>query len=121
MISQRRGNASGRGAVNYIGQDGLGNIRALVKYQWADIDAYQYDTCVFWWVNMSDTAPFPVGAPGAPAATENNYLYAGERWDPSLGLYYLRARVTIIPTPDASGTWTATVALVNPPGLHKYL
>ncbi|MFO1459481.1 MAG: VWA domain-containing protein [Verrucomicrobiota bacterium] len=123
LISQRRGNASGPGAVNYIGRDGLGSIRALVNTSGQISDAYQYDAfgiLVGQHVRYNGTL-VPVGAPGAPAATENNYLYAGERWDPSLGLYYLRARYY---HPDSGRFWNMdsySGSLSEPLSLHKYL
>jgi len=54
-------------------------------------------------------------------ATENNYLYTGEQYDPNCGFYYLRARyynasVGRFLTMD---TWKGSV--FEPYSLHKYL
>jgi len=54
-------------------------------------------------------------------ATENNYLYTGEQYDPNIGFYYLRARyynpsIGRFLTMD---TWPGS--MFEPMSLHKYL
>jgi RHS repeat-associated protein len=63
---------------SFYEDDGSGSIRPLTNTAGAVTDSYEYDAFGDE-VNSSGTTP-------------NNYLYPGERYDPDLNLYYLRAR-----------------------------
>jgi RHS repeat-associated protein len=55
------------------------------------------------------------------ASTANNYRYAGQQWDPDLGMYYLRARYY---KPSLGRFWTGDSYegdQSDPLSLHKYL
>ena len=86
LISQRQ--ISGT-LVTFYGYDGLGSVRFLTEGTGAITNTYAYD------------AYGTVIASNAPVA--NVYLYAGEQYDPDLGLYFLRARYY---APNAGRFWT---------------
>jgi RHS repeat-associated protein len=73
VVSQARGSV-----VNFYGYDAHGNVAFLTDATGAVTDTYEYDA----WGNL-------VGQTGS---TTNTRLYAGEEWDPDLGLLNLRAR-----------------------------
>jgi large repetitive protein len=73
LISQERGNAD-----SYYLVDGLGSTRGLTNASGVVTDTYAYDAF--------GNAIASVGG------TANNYLFAGEQFDPNLGDYYLRQR-----------------------------
>lgn len=58
--------------------DGLGSVRALTNDQGQITDTFDYDAFGNLLTSTGDTP--------------NAYLYTGERFDPDLGFYYLRAR-----------------------------
>ena len=102
LITETRGQET-----RYVITDGFGDTRALVDSGGAITDTFAYDA----WGNT-------VGRTGN---TPTTYLYRGERLDPNLGFYYLRAR-WMDPTvgrftqmDDFQGDAQA------PPSLHKYL
>jgi RHS repeat-associated protein len=64
--------------VTFYGYDGHGNTRFLTSSQGVVTDTYDYDA-------FGTVLAFT-------GATPNRYLYTGEQFDHSLGLYYLRAR-----------------------------
>ncbi len=66
------------GTQSFFGSDGNGNTRYLAGANGVITDTYGFDA--FGTVITSS------------GSTTNNYLYAGEQYDPTLGLYYLRAR-----------------------------
>ncbi|HEX8150503.1 MAG TPA: PKD domain-containing protein [Pyrinomonadaceae bacterium] len=106
LISQRR-LAAGQWAVSYYGYDGHGSVRLLTDAAGAVTDTYTYDA---FGTLVSRTG-----------ATPNEYLYAGERFDPETGFYYLRARYV---RPDTGRFWTMDSFEGNtsdPLSLHKYL
>ena len=53
--------------------------------------------------------------------TPNNYLFAGEQFDPDLGLYYNRARYLNVSTGRFISMDTDEGFRQEPPSLHKYL
>ena len=63
---------------SFFGYDGHGSTRFLSNTTANVTDSYDYDTFGM---------PIRSGGP-----TSNNYLYSGERFDASAGLYDLRAR-----------------------------
>ncbi|MBN1930451.1 MAG: PASTA domain-containing protein, partial [Desulfobacterales bacterium] len=73
LLSQNHG-----GVVSYYHYDGLGSTRALTSDSEEVTDTYTFDA--YGKLNSSS------------GITQNNYLFAGEQFDPNVGLYYLRAR-----------------------------
>jgi RHS repeat-associated protein len=65
--------------LSFYGYDGGGSVRQLTNASGTVTDSYNYDA----FGNLLN----PAGA-----TTPNNYRYRGEQYDPTLGLYYLRAR-----------------------------
>ena len=53
--------------------------------------------------------------------TDNDYLYTGEQYNESTGLYYLRARYMSLETGTFTTMDTYAGTLDNPVSLHKYL
>jgi YD repeat-containing protein len=73
LVSQNRG-----GKLSYYHVDGLGSTQALTDASGKVTDRYVYDAFG--------------RAIGQTGSTVNDYLFAGEQRDPSIGLDYLRAR-----------------------------
>jgi RHS repeat-associated protein len=69
---------SGTWVPNFYGYDGHGNVRFLTNTAAAVTDSYDHDAF-----------GMPISTSGT---TANNYLYSGERYDSSIGVYDLRAR-----------------------------
>ena len=69
---------NGAWAASFYGYDGHGSVRQLTNAAGAVTDAYDYDA----FGNLTNST----------GSTPNNYLFAGEQYDPALGLYYNRAR-----------------------------
>ncbi len=63
---------------SFYGYDGHGNVRFLTNNAGTVTDSYDYDAF-----------GMPITTTGT---TPNNFLYSGEQYDSTLGLYYLRAR-----------------------------
>ena len=66
------------GSVSFYGYDGHGSVRLLTNAAGSVTDTYDYDA----FGNLISRT----------GATDNEYLYTGERFDGNLGFYYLRAR-----------------------------
>ena len=102
LISQERD-----GKFSYYLTDGHGSVRALVNENGKVTDKYTYDA----FGNLISST----------GRTENDFLFAGEQFDPITGLYYLRARYmnpsvgTFISMDSYSGS------IDDPVSLHKYL
>jgi len=102
LISQKRGSLK-----SYYHYDGQLSTRQLTDASGNVTDTYTYDAFGLL-INRS-------------GATENNYMYTGEQYDPNVGFYYLRARYYN----QANGrfltqdTWPGNV--FEPMSLHKYL
>jgi RHS repeat-associated protein len=64
--------------TSWYGFDGHGSVRYLTSSTGAVTDTYDYDA----FGNLINST----------GSTANNYLFAGEQFDPDLGLYYNRAR-----------------------------
>jgi RHS repeat-associated protein len=64
--------------ISFYGYDGHGSVRQLTNSAGAVTDSYDYDA----FGNLTSST----------GSTPNNYLFAGEDFDPALGLYYNRAR-----------------------------
>jgi RHS repeat-associated protein len=98
------------GTTHYYGYDGQGTVRYLTSNAGTVTDSYTYDAFGIL------TEQLYVGSP-----TENLYRYAGEQWDPHLGMYYLRARYY---HPDTDRFWSMDTfegTQTDPLSLHKYL
>ena len=94
-------------ATSYYVFDGHGSVRALTNAAGAVTDTYDYDAFGIR-TQRSGTTP-------------NNYLFAGEQFDPDLSLYYNRARYL---NSSAGRFWTNDTFEGNefdPVTLHKYL
>jgi RHS repeat-associated protein len=105
LISQRP-TAQGQGP-SFYGFDGHGSVRFLTGSTGAVTDRYDYDA----FGNLISSI----------GATPNNYLFAGEQFDPALGIYYNRARYY----DQREGrfwsmdTWEGSI--YDPASLHRYL
>jgi RHS repeat-associated protein len=106
LISQRQ-LVGGAWGTSFYGYDGHGSVRYLTDSSGAVTDTYDYDA----FGNL-------VARTGS---TPNDYLFAGEQFDPNVGLYYLRARYL---NPAAGRFQTADTyegVRNDPPSLHRYL
>jgi RHS repeat-associated protein len=105
LISQRL-TANGQG-LSFYGFDGHGSVRFLTSSTGAVTDTYDYDA----FGNLITQT----------GTTPNNYLFAGEQFDPALGIYYNRARYY----DQRIGRFWTTDAWEGDPqsplSLHKYL
>lgn len=104
LIAQR---TVGSGVRNFYGYDGSGNTRYLTGTNAAISDTFIYDAFGTLLTSTGGTA--------------NDYLYAGEQYDPTLALYFLRARYLNAGT---GRFWTRDSFAGNisdPVSLHKYL
>jgi RHS repeat-associated protein len=94
-------------SLSFYGYDGHGNVRLLTNSAAQATDTYTYDA--FGQLLQST------------GSTSNDYRYSGEQLDPTLGLYYLRARYLQI---SCGRFWTADSHVGNgaePRSLHKYV
>ncbi len=102
-ISQTR---SGSG-TRFYQYDGQHSVRELTDAAGVVSDTYTYDAFGLLLARTGTTA--------------NDYLYAGERFDPNIGFYYLRARYYN----PASGRFLTVDpfdgSIFDPPSLHRYL
>jgi len=92
--------------VFYV-HDGHGSVRALTNATGAVTDTYDYDA----YGNLIHST----------GSTPNVYLFAGEQYDPDLGLYYNRARYL---NTNTGRFWTMDTFEgndVDPLSIHKYL
>ena len=102
LISQERD-----GKKSYYVYDGHGSVRALTGESGNVTDKYVYDA----FGNLISSY----------GSTKNDFLFAGEQFDPVTGLYYLRARYmnpsvgTFISMDSYEGS------IDDPVSLHKYL
>jgi len=99
-----------KGWVNeriYFVYDGHGSVRALTDQTGAVTDTYDYDA----FGNLIHST----------GTTPNNYLFAGEQFDPDLGLYYNRARYLNVSTGRFWNMDTDEGDDTDPLSLHKYL
>ncbi|HEY6248722.1 MAG TPA: RHS repeat-associated core domain-containing protein [Candidatus Angelobacter sp.] len=93
--------------LSFYGFDGHGSVRFLTSSTGAVTDTYDYDA----FGNLISST----------GSTPNNYLFAGEQFDPPVGIYYNRARYY----DERSGrfwsmdTWEGDPQA--PMSLHKYL
>ena len=101
-ISMERG-----GKTSYYLCDGHGNVRGLVNEEGTITDSYSYDA----YGNLLQ----------AEGETKNDFLYTGEQYNATTGLYYLRARYMN----PSTGTFISMDSyqgnIYDPISLHKYL
>jgi len=93
--------------LHYYGMDGHGSVRYLTDASGAITDTYDYDA----FGNLI----------AQTGTTANNYLFAGEQFDPALGVYYNRARYY---DERLGRFWSADTNEGNvqdPISLHRYL
>nr|WP_275994356.1 RHS repeat-associated core domain-containing protein [Argonema antarcticum] len=102
LISQQRGSEK-----SFYLVDGLGSTRGLTNAGGVVTDTYAYDA----FGNLISSTN----------NVQNNYLFAGEQFDRSLGDYYLRARYydESIGRFTRRDTWEGFLS--NPVSLHKYI
>src|SRR5208282_1387677 len=93
--------------TSFYGYDGHGSVRQLTNSSGAVTDSYEYDA----FGNLSNST----------GSTPNNYLFAGEQYDPALALYYNRARYFNSATGRFWGMDTEDGQDRDPLSLHKYL
>ncbi len=94
----------------YYGYDGHGSVRLLTDSNGSVTDTYTYDA---FGILIDETHT------GTP--TPNDFLFAGEQFDPSLGMYNNRARYLNVAT---GRFWTGDTYegdQSDPLSLHKYL
>src|SRR5579859_3592771 len=114
LISKYRqfvANNQGQTQISYYVYDGHGSVRALTSPTGVVTDTYDYDAFGNL-LHSSTTLSSP---------TPNNYLFAGEQFDPDLHLYYNRARYLNTTT---GRFWTMDSyegTDTDPLSLHKYL
>jgi RHS repeat-associated protein len=102
LISQVRGNVD-----SYYLVDGLGSTRGLTNASGMVTNTYSYDA----FGNLIASA----------GGTANNYLFAGEQFDPNLGDYYQRQRYYDTDTGRFTRRDTYEGNFEDPMSLHKYL
>jgi RHS repeat-associated protein len=93
--------------TSFYGYDGHGSVRQLTNTSGAVTDTYDYDA----FGNLINST----------GSTPNNYLFAGEQYDPALGLYYNRARYLNTTTGRFWSMDTDEGSDGDPLSLHKYL
>jgi RHS repeat-associated protein len=93
--------------ASFYGYDGHGSVRQLTSSAGAITDTYDYDA----FGNIVNQA----------GSTPNNYLFAGEQYDPALGVYYNRARYLNTTTGRFWSMDDVEGDLISPISLHKYL
>jgi RHS repeat-associated protein len=98
---------AGASTTSFYGFDGHGSVRFLTDPTGTVTDTYDYDA----FGNLI----------AQTGTTPNNYLFAGEQFDPALGIYYNRARYY---DQRLGRFWTVDSAEGSqdePATLHKYL
>ena len=102
LISQTRGDVTS----TYL-YDGHGGVRGMLNANGRFSDTYRYNAYGELMANKADT--------------ENHYLYTGEYYDGTSGLYYLRARYMNPSTGTFISMDTYEGSIYDPDTLHKYL
>jgi RHS repeat-associated protein len=92
--------------TSFYGYDGHGSVRFLTNSAGAVTDSYDYDA----FGNLINSS----------GSTPNNYLFAGEQYDPALSLYYNRARYLNTSTGRFWSTDTYEGKDKEPPSLQRY-
>jgi RHS repeat-associated protein len=105
-ISQER-LVNGAWVPSYYVMDGHGSVRLLTDANGNVTDSMDYDSFGNL-INQVGTTP-------------NNYLFAGEQWDPDLGFYYSRARFLNVQTSRFATMDLFEGNYKNPLSLNKYV
>ncbi|HKV40042.1 MAG TPA: RHS repeat-associated core domain-containing protein [Blastocatellia bacterium] len=92
--------------TSFYGYDGHGSVRQLTNATGTVTDTYTYDA----FGNLISST----------GSTPNVYLFAGEQFDPALGLYYNRARYLDTATGRFWSMDTYAGSSADPPSLHHY-
>jgi len=100
-------NGQSANSVTYFDYDGHGSVRALTDTTGTVTDTYDYDA----FGNLIHST----------GTTPNNYLFAGEQFDPDLNLYYNRARYLNVSTGRFWSMDTEEGDEQSPRSLHKYV
>src|SRR5579859_6138023 len=98
---------AGNWQLSFYGYDGHGSVRQLLSSTGAVTDIYDYDA----FGNLISST----------GTTPNNYLFAGEQFNPALGMYFLRARYYNASTGRFWSTDSFEGDPESPLSLHKYL
>ena len=98
---------NGTWTASFYGYDGHGSVRQLTNSAGVVTDSYDYDAFGNL-INSTGTTP-------------NNYLFAGEQYDPALNLYYNRARYLNTTTGRFWSMDSYEGDFRDPLSLHKYL
>jgi len=104
---EERQTISGALSTSFYGYDGHGSVRFLTDSTGAVTDTYDYDA----FGNLI----------ASTGSTPNNYLFAGEQFDPALGVYYNRARYLSTITGRFLTADQAQPDIRAPHTLHRYL
>ncbi len=99
--------AGGTATTRFYDYDGHGSVRALTDTTGAVTDTYDYDA----FGNLLHST----------GTTLNNYLFAGEQFDPDLNLYYNRARYLNTTTGRFFSGDPSEGSQDDPTTLHRYL
>ncbi len=102
LISQERD-----GKISYYLYDGHGSVRMLADEKGNITDTYDYDA----FGNLTNST----------GNTVNSYMYCGEQFDGTTGLYYLRARYMNPNTGTFISMDSYAGSIFEPVSLHKYL
>ncbi len=102
LVSQERD-----GKKSYYVYDGHGSVRALFNEEGKVTDRYVYDA----FGNLISSI----------GSTQNDFLFAGEQFDPITGLYYLRARYMNPSVGMFISMDSYDGSIDDPVSLHKYL
>ena len=106
-LLDERQKVGGTPTTSFYGYDGHGSVRFLTNNSGAITDTYDYDA----FGNLIASS----------GSTPNNYLFAGQQFDPDLGLYYLRARYLDTRTGRFWSQDPASGSPFDPESLHRYL
>jgi len=98
---------AGNWQPSFYGYDGHGSVRQLFNSGGVATDTYDYDA----FGNLVSST----------GSTPNNYLFAGEQFDPALNLYYNRARYLNTTTGRFWDMDTYEGHTSSPSSLHQYL
>ncbi|MGO9405344.1 MAG: RHS repeat-associated core domain-containing protein [Terriglobales bacterium] len=98
---------NGTWTASFYGYDGHGSVRQLFNSSGGVTDSYDYDA----FGNLISST----------GSTPNNYLFAGEQYDPALSLYYNHARYLNTATGRFWSMDTYEGDPQSPGSLHKYV
>jgi RHS repeat-associated protein len=106
LINERQ-TIGGTAVTSFYGRDGLGSVRFLMDSTGAITDRYDFEA----FGNLLTSA----------GSTPNLYLFAGQQFDPALGVYYNRARYLDVRTGRFFTQDTKAAQPADPATMHRYL